>query len=136
MMVGDPIPNPETGKPERGYMIELHSRGGYSGSPVFGFISPKQVQLGGPPRDVLGEIGYLLGVIWGHLRGRVSVLGEDGKPTAQYVRVPRGLAGVVPSMNIDELLRKSRSAEQRDVDERIWLDTHPEDESTVKGCDR
>ncbi len=139
MMRGDPVLNPETKQEERGYLIESHSRSGFSGSPVFGWISPKQVQLGGPDRSGLGEIGYLLGVLWGYLYEPRPILAKDGKPirtadgipTKAYVDFPRGLAGVVPAVDLMRLLNLRRFMDKRIDDENDWAGRHPDPETRV-----
>jgi hypothetical protein len=132
MMSGDPVTNPETGQQERGYLVEIHSRGGFSGSPVFGFLSPKQYQLGGPPREEFGEVGYLLGIIWANISEKYPVLSKDSKPTGEHVWIPRGVAGVIPAARIQRLLDRDRFALQRPIDERTWMDQHPEPESGIE----
>jgi hypothetical protein len=132
MMAGDPIKNQDTSQLERGYLVEVHSRGGFSGSPVIGMISPKQVQFGGPPRGELGEIGYLLGVVWSNLSEKYPVLSKDGNQTGEYVWIPRGLTGVVPASAIADMLNQTKFRQQRETDEGKWMETHPEPETRVE----
>lgn len=116
---GVPKWNPATEQEEFGWTLELHSRGGYSGSPVFGYISPKQVQLGGPDRSSLGEIIYLLGVLWAYHQDDYLVhdweeLAEEWiENPNQRVFVQNGLAGVVNAEELDALLMSTDEINRR-----------------------
>jgi len=109
---GIPMDNEATGQFEIGWTVELHSRGGYSGSPVFGYLSPKQIQIGGRDRSEVGEIVYLLGVLWSYHHDAAYVLDETddylkddtGELLYDHIYVNNGLAGVVKADEINKLL--------------------------------
>lgn len=101
MPVGE-ILNPETG-PEESFAVEMRSKPGYSGSPVFvyDFLSSQVTTT--KKRD-FGFI-MLLGVEWGHILERAPVLNAWGTPHEnQYVPQPTGMNGVVPAWGLKELL--------------------------------
>lgn len=120
---GIPMDNEATGQFEIGWTVELHSRGGYSGSPVFGYISPKQIQIGGRDRSKVGEIIYLLGILWAYHADNVSVRSADGAKLSSFVPVGNGLAGVVKADEITKLLmRPDEVARRKSVEEDFMKD--------------
>lgn len=103
MFPHEPIRNPETGFLQESFLVEVHSIGGFSGSPVFmvvGGASPWQ-----------GGLARLLGVDWGHIKTRLPVRlrGEDGhsERTPCYVEANSGQATVIPAWKLRELLMES-----------------------------
>lgn len=141
---GVPMDNLETGQFEIGWTVELHSRGGYSGSPVFGYISPKQVQIGGRDRTKVGEVVYLLGILWAYLADSYSIeewdgeewngeppLDDEGNEIYQRVRVQNGLAGVVKAQELNTLLMSDDEKLRRKKVENDWVKNNTKKTSAV-----
>lgn len=96
------ILNSETGIREESFGVEMRSKPGYSGSPVFvyDFLSVR-ASLATPRID---GFQVLLGVEWGHINERVPVLNKWGKQEdSRYVVSPSGMNGVVPAWRLKEL---------------------------------
>jgi len=105
----DPIRNPHTKKDEYDFLVEMHSRSGYSGSPVTLYIIPgEQVTLAKRRRNIGPQL-LIMGVMWGHIRTHEPVLdprlGGD-KRTGEVVAVDTMVAGVVPAWEVMALLNR------------------------------
>jgi hypothetical protein len=85
-MMPEPILNNGIGKYQLSYAVEMRSRTGFSGSPVFAYRKPWTVLWPTKTSDFIG----LLGVNWGY------ILDDDGENT--------WLNGVVPAWKIIETL--------------------------------
>lgn len=136
----------EWGLLQESFLIETRSLSGFSGSPVFLFISPLDVA----PAEY-GEREprtWLLGVDWGHMRSFEPVLKKhddphrhDLVPVNQEWMVPSnsGQAQVVPAWKLQELLdQEDMRMARRQEDEQTgrWkkessatFDTHTSDQS-------
>jgi hypothetical protein len=106
MMPGDPI-RQEDGHEQISFLVEAHSIGGYSGSPVFVYVSkwlprPKVISLEGN----LDWRCWLLGVDWGHLHDWAYVIGESGSllPGKEKVRLNSGMMCVIPAWRLRDFL--------------------------------
>lgn len=99
------LENPETGHLQLSILVELRSMGGYSGSLV-----------------ILDPPGRALGINYCHLPIKAPVKfidGEEEKDTEYFVRVPSGMAAVVPSWKIaDMLMNMDQFKQQREDDDR------------------
>jgi hypothetical protein len=104
-----PIRNDETVQEESSNVVELRSRSGYSGAPVFGYFSPNTPRFGGPPTrdDWSWDFVYLVGVLWAHLHEDARVLNAKDVETGDKVKIPWGFAAVVPASRLTELLTKN-----------------------------
>lgn len=120
MLPLEPIRNPHTKKNEYDFLVETHSRGGYSGSPVTLYIMPEQVKMGSA-RNVGPQI-LILGAMWGHFNTFEPVLDPeikgDDKTTRFVVRSATMVAGVVPSWEILDLMNGERATNDRDQEEQ------------------
>ena len=96
----------ENGHLQLSFLIETHSSGGYSGSPVVVFIPPADR----PFRKISQRYGaglWLLGVDWGHIPQWQPVVRRTN-PKEKYddwgIRNNTLMAGVVPAWQLRELL--------------------------------
>jgi hypothetical protein len=106
MMPDEPLLH-ERGHLQESFVIETHSIGGYSGSPVFVSISPFSWRPEGRDMKVTTFGPWLVGVDWGHIRTKEPVREKnDDQPVFDgwYVHSNLGMVGVVPSWKLDELL--------------------------------
>ena len=93
MIPSAPITN-ETGFKQDSFLVEMHSIGGFSGSPVFV----------GNSNTFHGGMARLLGVDWGHIHVRRYVMKNGKRVRDEYVDVNSGAAAVVPAWKLQELL--------------------------------
>jgi hypothetical protein len=112
-----PILQP-TGSRQESFLVESHSIGGYSGSPVFVFHHPMAIRLGTEPFDLKkGTLPiYLLGVDWGHLPTKWQPLVDNEghpHPDGWGFRQNTGIMGVVPAWHVLDLLDREEFKEQR-----------------------
>ncbi len=120
MMPGEPVHHPSNlGHTQDGFLVEIHSISGYSGSPVFvrpvpaqllptyamnlntnvtgsSFTSHRPVRHGGP---------WLLGVEWGYINSHDQWANNSG------------ISGVVPAWRVLELLETEKFRLQRQVEQ-------------------
>jgi hypothetical protein len=103
MMPGDKIKN-SFGADQETYLVECHSIPGFSGSPVFLFLNSTTRSIGGFPLVGIGP--WLLGIDWYHANNLERVRDESGKvlESGWFVKANTGIAGVIPSTKIQELL--------------------------------
>jgi hypothetical protein len=138
----DPIRNPWTKKDEFDFLVEMHSRGGYSGSPATLYIIPhEQVTLAKRRRNIGPQI-LIMGVMWGHINTPQPVFDPkiegDDKNTEQFVWLETMIAGVVPAWEIMALInrpdviaqRSEWEAEMRESN-KAALDAMPESEAVT-----
>lgn len=120
MLPLEPIKNPYTDKDEYDFLVETHSRGGYSGSPVNLYILPNQVDLG--IRRNVGPQILVLGVMWGHINTIHYVtdpkIKGKNKRTGHVVKLDTMVAGVVPAWEIMDLINGERALTERMDSER------------------
>jgi hypothetical protein len=100
--------NVEAGYQEESFAVEMHSRSGYSGSPVLVYGTTatrifKDVRRDGDH----GNFMFLLGVNWGQIQERRPLRDKEGRVIdGPHVREPSGLNGVVPAWHILSLLKQ------------------------------
>ena len=113
MMPGESIRNAR-GLLQESFLIETRSLSGFSGSPVFLYITPVSPR---PAQYVQPEQGtWLLGVDWGHMRTFEAVMEKDGKtPVSEEWVVPSnsGQMGMVPAWTLLELLDREELLSMR-----------------------
>jgi hypothetical protein len=114
-MPSDPLRYPEglDGKPHEQLSIiaDIRSIGGYSGSPVF-LNEPEFILR--PKNGEATDKHYLIGIDWGHIPMWSPVCGLNQKPLGQtQVNVNSGMAGVVPSWRLIDLLMSDEPANER-----------------------
>lgn len=107
------VKNERTGLGEPSYLVETHSRPGYSGSPVYGYISPNQPQLG-VARDLTPRT-FLLGVAWGFLPAPARIENDGGAELPAVVRMPSGIAAVIPAWHIQQVLDEEEIVNKRNL---------------------
>ena len=90
-----------------GYLVEIRSVGGLSGSPVFVVLDP--LRRKSAPGD-LGARAYVLGLIHRHWDRRIR---EDEYVDASEERVNQGVAVVVPAAKILEVLNDPLETRKR-----------------------
>jgi hypothetical protein len=128
LAMSPPVPiRSETGIMQDSFIVEARSIGGYSGSPVFvfssGYVTKKAEVVHTPTSRI-----YLLGVDWCHLPDWNQVYDEDHRtPSApkQYAKGNTGMAGVVPTWKLRELLEEDKLVERRRKDEEELLGKVP-----------
>lgn len=123
-MLPVPILNRTTGIRQLSFIVEARSLGGYSGSPVFAYNSGTVTHKGRIERTDDSEL-FLLGIDWCHLNDWQEVLREDQETAVKpprWVRGNTGMAGVVPTWKLTELLKEPILKKQRDKDETELLE--------------
>jgi hypothetical protein len=105
MMPGDKIRNRFKTDQET-YLIECHSIPGFSGSPVFLYLNSSTKSICGQP--LTGPGPWLLGIDWYHANNLEKVRDKDGQEldNGWYVKSNTGVAGVIPSTRIFQLLER------------------------------
>jgi hypothetical protein len=109
-----PIKQP-TGSWEKSYCVDMHSRSGYSGSPVFFYrssINNLDFMMGGAPPETLRSDCALLGINWGQFPEYYELIpGKELPDTevgleimADRIKGYSGITCVVPCWRIAELL--------------------------------
>lgn len=108
-----------TSKLKDSYCLDMHSRPGYSGSPVFVYRTPgtnlaHTLDSGIP--DLERSMLFLLGVHFGHFSEDLKITG------APNVRVTgsSGMTGVIQSCKILELLNMNKLKKRRADDDFKW----------------
>ncbi|RXG88726.1 hypothetical protein EAS61_29100 [Bradyrhizobium zhanjiangense] len=110
---------------QESFAVEMLSRPGYSGSPVYLFRVPYDLATGN--LSVGGRTMWLLGVNWGFITDTAEVK-EEGLPivpaglvedekqkSVRYVKVNTGMNGVVPAWRLRKLLSTGRVKLERDA---------------------
>jgi hypothetical protein len=111
-MTAAPIEHPTLGTQES-FAVEMRSLGGYSGSPVFVYPSPWNMNSGNV--QLGGSRLFLLGVDWGHIVDHLEVrekivVTEQAAATERpvsYVAANTGMNGVVPAWKLAKMLGKN-----------------------------
>jgi hypothetical protein len=104
MMPGEPVAHPD-GYPQVSFLTEIHSIGGYSGSPVVTYIPPEELPYRRSPKR--GCRPWLLGVDWGHMDDWYKVRLPDRVTEHSGglgVKHNTGMAYVVPAWRLRTLL--------------------------------
>lgn len=113
------VPNPSMEMhPQESIVAEMHSRSGYSGSPVFLDLDPIKWTRERAPRT--GQ--DIIGITWGLFPHYAPILDEDRKPIEErwLVTDNSGMELIVPSWRILELLSLEEVVEERDKREKQW----------------
>jgi hypothetical protein len=119
----------------RSIVVDMHSRTGFSGSPVFvyrtaGSVFPPQSPTGRGLTWGGGHVMKLLGIHWGQFPEKWE-LREGGITEAdlitdgQYVKGLSGMTCVCPCSAIQELLYLPELVKMREMEERTWNDSDP-----------
>jgi hypothetical protein len=103
-MPNEPIDN--KGYPQESFLVDTRSINGFSGSPVFLFLSEQSPRASGVRLSPEDQGAFLLGIDWGHLQRLESITDNTGKPLADgsKVAVNSGMMAVVPAWKLRELI--------------------------------
>ena len=117
-LVRIPQSGPSPGSRES-YCLDMHSRTGYSGSPVFVYRTPgtdlvRHLELGRP--ELKSAMLALLGVHFGQFTELWKIRGQAGR----VVEGASGMTGVIPAWRIRDLLTLSAVASQREASDDAW----------------
>jgi hypothetical protein len=107
------------------YCIDMHSRTGYSGSPVFVFRTPGsslEWMVTGKPVEIGSAMCGILGIHWGQfkdekpIKSRKKKQQESHLPTGheEYIEENSGMTCVIPAWRIMELLNCDQLVQQRE----------------------
>lgn len=123
MMPRQPILHPVYDWPEESFAIELRSRSGYSGSPVFAYVAPNAPRYKESETFGTKYAQWFLGVNWGALTQSTPVLTKHGieHPEGLHSAISTGVNGIVPAWRLSELLQSDRLVGMRDEEERRVL---------------
>lgn len=120
-----PIKQP-TGVMGDSYCIDLHSRSGYSGSPVFVYRTPG-TNFAREGMETRERFMYLLGVHWGQFPELWEISTKKKKEEAaeaglitdgKYIEGVSGMTCVCPAWQILELLDIEQFAQEREVEDQ------------------
>lgn len=117
----EPIPYTLEGKPHEQVSIiaDIRSIGGYSGSPVF--LNEHQF-LPRPSGGDKTDKHWLIGIDWGHIPMWSPVCGLDEEPIGHtQVNINSGMAGIIPSWKLLELLMSNDLVSERKKMEALHL---------------
>jgi hypothetical protein len=113
MNPGEPLKTGD-GRSQESFLVETHSIGGYSGSPVFVLFHPNALRATDDgtgfltPDKARGEqMVHLLGVDWGHLPTKwTPIKKRNGEEHLEGwgIQQNSGMMGVVPAWYVQELL--------------------------------
>jgi hypothetical protein len=110
-----------SGRDQLSFAVEMLSRPGYSGSPVYIYRSPYDLTTGS--MLVGGRTMWLLGINWGFITDSSEVnektvtsgMVADGQKIVRYVSVNTGMNGVVPAWRLRDLLNSGPLKREREV---------------------
>jgi len=117
-----PIKQP-TGVFGESYCVDLHSRTGYSGSPVFVYRTPGN-NFDTRVLDTSDAFSYLLGIHWGQFPELWEItndydLSEAGVITeGQYVKGVSGMTCVIPAWHIRDMLYLEKFVKEREESDK------------------
>jgi hypothetical protein len=112
----------EDGYMQMSFAVEMLSRPGYSGSPVYGFRVPYDMLTGNIM--VGGRTVWFLGINWGFVTDSADVkekivttgmVADDKSQTMKYVRVNTGMNGVIPAWHVEKFLNSGRVKREREA---------------------
>jgi hypothetical protein len=142
MLESEPIKQ-SGGHRQESFLVEMHTASGYSGSPVFIYVSKQtpgtRVTMGWDYKS------WLLGVDWGHLPKWEDLIdkGERKHPDGWGINTNSGMTGVVPCWKLLEFLNSEDFAESRERQEIVaaternttgLLDVAPTDEGRPRSA--
>jgi hypothetical protein len=110
------------GHEQTSFAVEMLSRPGYSGSPVYVYRVPYDLETGN--LSVGGRTTRLLGINWGFITDSAEVsekiitagmVADDNSEIVKYVRVNTGMNGVVPAWHLEKLLNSGPIKREREA---------------------
>jgi hypothetical protein len=125
-----PVTMPVEERKQEGFLAEMRSLPGHSGSPTFIYHTRLQLRLGADPEDKLPKPRiYLLGIDCAHPSLKRKVFDTYGKEfEGFYVRENSGMACIVPAWRITEILENDELKEARRKAEGRFLEEPPEED--------
>ena len=135
-----PVMNEHSNKKVESYLLDMHSRSGYSGSPVFVFRFPRtnlhEAQKGTGEAVLADEEGFsgLLGIHWGQFPETWECESTQGKLTIDAksgMTLVHAASRIWELLNMDEL-RKTREINDAEIRERKRKESTPR----LKSSDR
>lgn len=149
MMPWEPVTHPTRGIVQESYLVEMRSLSGYSGSPVFVYLSDAKPPEGDTSRiAITPQTSWLLGIDWAHLPVIERVKQSDAKTDVSQGHVVLSNSGqmaVVPAWKLLELLYTDDLIEsRREADKKFSetlsasaaiLDTHTSDDDGFDSSD-
>ena len=125
-----PVVMPAAARKQEGFLAEMRSLPGHSGSPAFIYYTGMQLRLGAEPVDKLPKPNiYLLRIDCAHPSVKSKVFGDDGKEFAGFhVRENSGMACIVPAWRIAEILENDELRKARREMEDALLEEPPEED--------
>jgi len=114
-----------TAGPRESYCLDMHSRTGFSGSPVFIYRTPgsdlvRHLEMNAP--ELRSAMFALLGVNFGQFLEQWRIRGQTGT----VVEGVSGMTGVIPAWRIRDLLSLTALASQREDSDEKWKPRSPE----------
>ena len=104
------------------YCLDMHSRNGYSGSPVFAYRTPgtnlARTYLSGGIPELKETVLVLLGAHFGQFGEPLEIVGGGGGSVAGF----SGMTGVVPAWKIRELIDCDALKQQRKIFDDEWAE--------------
>jgi len=112
----------EDGYMQMSFAVEMLSRPGYSGSPVYGFRVPYDMMTGNI--SIGGRTVWLLGINWGFFTDSAEVnektiatgiVEDEESQTVKYVPVNTGMNGVIPAWHLEKFLNSGPVKREREA---------------------
>lgn len=112
----------KAGHQQISFAVEMLSRPGYSGSPVYVYKVPYDLMTGSI--TVGGRTIWLLGINWGFITDSAEVnektvttamIEDEESKTIQYVKINTGMNGVVPAWHLRKLLNSGHIKREREA---------------------
>lgn len=119
-------------------LIETHSRLGYSGAPVFAYLTEEDRDLLPPSpgeriiqlqRPILFPLGVFSRHIWSYEEVLDKASREKGRPLPDHwAPTPSALGAVIPAWEILEILQGDEAMKQRKQAEEAWAEEADKDQ--------
>jgi hypothetical protein len=109
-----------TGLSYRGFLAEVRSIGGISGSPVFAYLGPERVP---PTKDMRPDKRFLMliGIVRGHWRHNEPGIGKTGSAFSDELdRVNWGIGAITPISDLLEIIYGDQlMAERKELEDQL-----------------
>jgi len=118
----EPLYNPFTKLEQESFIVEMRSISGFSGSPVFIYMSPMSFRFNtafGKTEALKMEYHQkLLGILWGHISYQTDGTNQFGEKIK--IKLDSAMAGIIPGWKILELIDSEEILKHRlENDQRI-----------------
>lgn len=114
-----PVYNPAIKRSNESYFLDMHSRSGYSGSPVFAYRTPGtnlEYILEHLKPSLQDSKFLLLGIHWGQFKETMPIKGCEN----EHVIGMSGMTMAIPSWKILDLLQAEKLVKQRRIADEKW----------------